>query len=164
MSQINDALQRAKNAQQPNPPPSGMSPMRPIESRPEDRDYGWILAVVIILLVCVAVFFIAKSVSVQTVKQITSAPAVAATQQVETAVSTPLPPPPVIGPAAINTEPPPAIRIQGIVYDPVHPWAIVSGKTVYVGDSVNGMSVAAITRNSVTLVGDGKTNKLLVGQ
>jgi hypothetical protein len=80
---------------------------------------------------------------------------------------------PVIGPAAIASgnpdvtpvkPPKPPLVIQGIVNDPVRPWAIISGRTLYVGDSVRGLRVTAITRNSVTLVGDGETNRLVVGQ
>jgi hypothetical protein len=163
MSKINDALKRAKNAQQKNTPYSGVTPMRPIEEKKEERDYSWILPVVVILLIVVAVFFIALSLAKHTANSIVAAPEIPSTQQVETVVA-PSPPPAVIGPAAINTSTPVPTRIQGIAYDPVHPWAIISGKTVYVGDSVDGMRVLAIAKNSVTLAGDGQTNKLYVGQ
>jgi hypothetical protein len=163
MSQINDALKRAKNAQQKNSPHSGVTPMRPIEPKNEERDYTWVLPIVIILLIVIAVFFIAMSLAKHAVKNIVAAPDIAATQQVET-VAAPMPPPAVIGPGAINTSPPTPTQIQGIVYDPVHPWAIVSGKTVYVGDSVNGMRVMEIARNFIMIAGNGQTNKLYVGQ
>ena len=68
------------------------------------------------------------------------------------------------GPGDINTDVSKPTMVQGIVYDPAHPWAIVNGKTVYVGDSVEGMRVTAISRNSITLVGNGRTNRLIVGQ
>jgi hypothetical protein len=165
MSLINDALKRAKEAQRKTPP-SGTSPMRPIEAREEERDYSWILAAVIILLIVVAVFFIALSVSTRKVKAIIAAPEISTTQQVESASvsATPVPPPGVIGPAAIINDVPKQTRVQGIFFDPAHPWAIVNGKTVYVGDLIDGMRVAEISRNSVTLAGNGQTNKLLVGQ
>jgi hypothetical protein len=165
MSKINDALQRAKNAQQKNSPPSGVTPMRPIEEKRKKLDLSWVLPVVAILLVVVAVFFIAMSLAKRTANSIVAAPEVLSTQQVETVVE-PVPtlPPPVIGPGAINVSAPAPAKIQGIAYDPVHPWAIVSGKTVYVGDSVDGMIVLVIAKNSVTLAGGGQTNKLYVGQ
>jgi hypothetical protein len=167
MSLINDALKRAKDAQRKNTPPSGVSPMRPIETKREERDLSWILPVVIILLILVAVFFIALAMAKHTVKTIVAAPEISATQQVEAVVApapNPPAPPEVIGPAAINTDAPKQTRIQGIVNDPVHPWAIVSGKTVYVGDNLDGMRVMAISRDSITLVGNGQTNTLVVGQ
>jgi hypothetical protein len=164
MSLINDALKRAKNAQRKNTP-SGVAPMRPIEPKDEERDFSWILPVVVILLIVVAVFFIALSVSTHTAKNIIATSDISTTQSVESVATPPSPPPAVIGPAAIaNVPPAPTTRIQGVVYDPVHPWAIVSGKTVYVGDSVDGMRVTEIAKNSVTLTGNGQTNKLFVGQ
>jgi hypothetical protein len=165
MSLINDALKRAKESQRKNTP-SGGAPLRPVEVREEERDYSWILPVIVILMIVVAVFFIALSAAKHTVKDIVAAPETSPTQEVES-VSPPVPtvPPTVIGPAAIsNNYLPKPTRVQGIFYDPVHPWAIVSGKTVYVGDAVDGMSVAEITRNSITFIGNGQTNKLLVGQ
>jgi cytoskeletal protein RodZ len=166
MSQINDALKRAKNAQSKNSPQSGVAPMRPIEPRKEERDYSWVLPVVIIVLVAIAVFFIAMFLALHKVRNIVAGPENSGTQAVEnvSVPAPPVPPPAVIGPGAINTAPPAATQVQGIFYDPVHPWAIVSGKTVYVGDSVNGMRVTAIARNAITLTGNGQTNKLYVGQ
>ena len=55
-------------------------------------------------------------------------------------------------------------RVQGIVYDPVNPWAIISGKTVHVGDNVEGMLVTAISRDSITIAGNGQTKQLHVGE
>jgi hypothetical protein len=165
MSMINDALKRAKESQRKNNP-SGGAPLRPIEVREEERNYNWILPAIIVLLIVVAVFFIALSVSTHKVKAIIAAPEISTTQQVEPApvTATPVPPPGVIGPAAIINDVPKQVRVQGIFYDPVRPWAIVGGKTVYVGDDVDGMRVAEILRNSITLAGNGQTNKLLVGQ
>jgi hypothetical protein len=167
MSLINDALKRAKDAQRKNTPPSGVSPMRPIEVKREERDLSWILPVVIILLILTAIFFIGLAMARHTFKKIVAAPEISTTQQVE-AVAAPVPnppaPPAVIGPAAISTDVPAQTRVQGIFNDPVHPWAIVSGKTVYVGDFVNGLRVTAISRNSITLTGNGQTNTLIVGQ
>lgn len=162
MSKINDALKRAKNAQRQNPP-SGVTPMRPLEEK-EERDLSWILPVVIILLIVVAVFFLALSLARHTANSIVTAPDLVSTQQVESVPEPARSPPQLIGPAAIVAAAPDPVRIQGIAYDPVHPWAIVSGKTVYVGDSVNGKVVVAIAKNSVTFAANGQTNKLYVGQ
>jgi len=66
------------------------------------------------------------------------------------------PPPPLVLPDNLH--------VQGVAYDPVRPWAIVSGRTVYVGDLVKGVRVMEITRNSVTFGSHGQTNLLFVGQ
>jgi hypothetical protein len=177
MSLINDALKRAKEAQKKDAPfvaaPTTVrpTPMRPMKVRRQRRDWGWILPVAIALLILTAFFFIGLAMAKRTVKTIVATPEISTTQQVETVAAAPVPnapPPEVIVPAAAintaNTEPPAPPRIQGIAYDPVHPWAIVSGKTVYVGDLVNGMRVMAISRHSITLAGNGQTNRFIVGQ
>jgi hypothetical protein len=89
-----------------------------------------------------------------------TAPAVVATP------STPSAPPvvAVISPPAVPLAPLPPTLIQGIAYDSGHPWAIINGRTVYVGEYVSGMRVTDISRHSVTLVGYGQTNNLVVGQ
>jgi hypothetical protein len=165
MSLINDALKRAKAAQQKNIP-SGVTPMRPIESTRKERDFNLFVPVMIILLIVTAIFCVGLALAKHTARQIVIAPAISTPPQVEAvaAPAAPAPPPDVIGPGAINTDAPKPTRIQGIVSDPVHPWAIISGKTVYVGDLVEGMRVTAISRNAITLVGNGRTNRLVVGQ
>jgi hypothetical protein len=175
MSLINDALKRAKNAQRENLP-SSVSPLRPVETQRRERDFGWTLPVAVILLIVVAVFFIALSTTRPAAKNVLAVPVPIRSQAVETvavpapnppalAASAPVTPPPVvISPAVINKQVPQPPRIQAIAYDLVNPWAIVSGKTVYVGDLVDGMRVTAISRNAVTLAGKGRTNQLAFGR
>jgi hypothetical protein len=62
-------------------------------------------------------------------------------------------------PSAAPSGPRP-IRLQGIVYDPTRPSAMINGKTLFVGDRLGAMQVVAIDRNSATLVGGGQTNLL----
>ena len=193
MSLINDALKRAKEAQRSDSPGYVVSPMRPNTPAPipvprrKKRNLNWILPVMIILLVLVAFFFMAMAMVKRAVKNIAAGPVISAAPQVEAvAPPAPAPPPPapaptpapstasvapesapeVIGPAAISTDVagPPMI-LQGVVNDPVHPWAIVNGKTVYLGDKVNGMRVTLISRSSITLTGgQGQTTTIFVGQ
>jgi hypothetical protein len=182
MSLINDALKRAKEAQRP-PPQSGVPPMRPVEIKRKEQDFSVALPVLIIFLIVTAFFFIGlamakKHTVIHREEKIVAAPAIASTHEVVAAVA-PVANPPLSGspamnppaspaegisPAAIKVEAPKPIRIQGIAYDPVFSWAIVNGKTVYAGDFVDGMRVTAISRNSITLVGNGQTNTLGVGQ
>jgi len=65
--------------------------------------------------------------------------------------------------AAVTDVPPPKPappRLQGILYSRTRPCAMISGKTLYVGDMLEGMRVAAINHEGVTLVGAGQTNVL----
>jgi hypothetical protein len=165
MSLINDALKRAKEAQRKNLPPAPAPAPPPLyRSRERNRPPGRLIPAIIIFLIIVAFFFVALAFEHHAVKNIVNTPEPLSTQDVETAVA-PAPPPAVIGAAAIsNLNSTPLARVQGIFYDPVHPSAIISGRTVFPGDAVDGMRVAAISRNAITLVGNGRTNTLVVGQ
>jgi hypothetical protein len=161
MSQINDALKRAKDMQ-PKNTPSSVPPMQPVESPASQHGANWIWPVVIILLLLLlAALFIAISAGSHAEKKIVAEPLPAPVVQ---AAAAPATPPAAPAPEALKSTAPKAARLQGIVYDPVHPYAIVSGKTVFVGDSVDGMRVTAISRDAVTLAGNGQTSKLAVGQ
>ena len=61
-------------------------------------------------------------------------------------------------PAAPAAPPPP--RLQGVVYNPRRPSAVISGKVLFIGDRFGASRVAAISPNSVTLIGGGQTNVL----
>jgi hypothetical protein len=67
-------------------------------------------------------------------------------------------------PAITPTESGPAPKLQAVVFDPKRPSAIISGKSVFVGDKFGDSRVLAITRESVTLIGSGQTNVLVLGE
>jgi hypothetical protein len=161
MSQINDALKRAKDVQ-PKDTPSSVPPMLPVESETRQHGANWIWPVVIILLLLLlAGLFIAISAGSRLGQKAAAEPAPA--PAVQAAAPVPAPKPPVAAPAAQSTAPKPAL-VQGIVYDPANPYAIIGGKTVFVGDTVGAMHVTAISPDAVTLVGNGQTKQLRVGQ
>jgi hypothetical protein len=159
MSLINDALKRARQAQQEKPPPS-LPPLRPVEPRPGSV-VGRMLPAVIIFLMVAAGFFLGLALAKRTVTKVASEPGLLATQQVESVpiaapnapvLPSPSPPPP---------PPPPEPKLQGIVYTPTQPWAIVDGKTVHVGDRLGGFRVKEISQRNVTLEkADGSQKKL----
>jgi hypothetical protein len=175
MSLINDALKRAKQAQQKNPTPSQPTPpppplYRPVQSAPPHGGNAWFLPVVIVLLLAAGIFCIclalfkhpteinsvsSPTTTTNTVETVANAPAaINATPDTNAA--------PISNVVAVSQLPPP--KVQGIFFDPTHPWAIVGGKTVYVGDHVRDMRVYAISQNSITLVGNGETNELFLGE
>ena len=58
-------------------------------------------------------------------------------------------------------QPKPApLRLQAIVFNPKRPSALISGKTLFIGDRLGDARVVAIDRESATLVGGGRTNVL----
>jgi len=50
----------------------------------------------------------------------------------------------------------PLFRLNGVIYGVAHPSATVNGKTVFVGERVNGATVISIGRNEVTLEINGE--------
>jgi hypothetical protein len=98
-----------------------------------------------------------------------AAPATPATSQAPPAASTPDPAetapatPPEVTTVADDPPAPPKpapLRLQGIVFDPARPSAMISGKTLFVGDKVGEFRVGAISQDSATLFKDGQTNVL----
>lgn len=63
-------------------------------------------------------------------------------------------------PPATEAPPKPALKLNGIFFNPTRPSAIINGKSVFVGDHTGEFRVIAIDRESVTLVGGGATNVL----
>jgi hypothetical protein len=165
MSLINDALKRAKKAQQTQPPlpPAGAPPLPPVES--ESRGgLGWLL--LIILLVAVGCFFIGLAFSTHK-PPVDTKPLIAQTQ-VALAPAVPVPPKPdpppqtnVVAVAPPRPAPPP-LQLQGILLGSGTPQAIVNGQTVYAGDSVNGFRVQFISKNNVLFVASDGTEKTLM--
>jgi hypothetical protein len=159
MSQINEVLKRAKKSQKQQPPPlpPGAPPLPPVEPQ-SSSSMGWL--VLIILIIAIACFFIGlafatrkppteATVTVTNVVQVAAAPVAPAP-----ATNVIVPPP---KPA------PPALKLEGILYDPTQPpQAIVNGQTVYVGDTVNGFRVKTISKNNVSFVASDGTEKNLV--
>jgi hypothetical protein len=70
-------------------------------------------------------------------------------------------------PTAVVEPPPPApapLKLQGVVYNPRRPSALISGRTLFIGDHIRDFRVVAITPNSATLTGAGQTNVLSMAE
>jgi len=215
MSLINDALKRAKQAQQPHSPdaPHMKVQFRPVESnqrRPKKGNAGiWIT---VFIVACLIVGFVVR----QSTRNNTPTPKEAKAREIVPAApivqkttppvpaSTPAPAPAPSLPAAITaaatpnpvapvtttapapnpvtqepvaketTAPAPVViqepvekivpKLQAVVFNPKRPSAIISGKSVFAGDRVGEFRVVTITQESVTLVGGGQTNVLVLGE
>ncbi len=84
----------------------------------------------------------------------TPSPAVAAAAPVTpTAAVADSAPTNAVAPPEPPVEKPAPLKLQGIVYSPKRASAVISGKTVFVGDRIRDYRVIAITQDSATLAG-----------
>jgi hypothetical protein len=175
MSLINDALKRAKDAQQKSPATAPGPQLRPIEPAPS-AGHGLNITVLLVLIVVgfSAICFLsahqknaekpqpvaAKSAPVM--DPIPTQPPVRTVTSSATATivtNSPVPEKHVTPmPAPVVAAPVQPIKLQAIFYNPGHASAIISGKTVHAGDTVKGFRVVAISSSSATLVSATQTN------
>jgi hypothetical protein len=174
MSMINDALKRAKDAQQKTPgaaPGPELQPLAPLS--PSPRGIGMILPMFVILFVFMSFLFVWQtrqqvSATEPKAKSQSAAPANPAPKPVTIVMAAPKPPvalKPVV--AATNAPviaPEPAPKLQAIFFAPGHSTAILGGKTVRPGDVIKNFRIAAITQSSVTLFSRTQTNVLVLKQ
>lgn len=184
MSLINDALKRAKQTQQENPPATPPLEFRAAEpGQKENRRttlliVGLSLVVVMILgLAGLLVWFVtqAKPSSLPVTARVADAPLAPLPQKVAAEPAPGLASKtnayierpdeentnrvPVIAVIAEALQPA-ALKLQGIYFNPSAPSAIVNGRTLYLGDRVGGFRLMAISPVAVTFVSATETNVL----
>lgn len=198
MSLINDALKRAKDAQQENPPATPPLQFRPVEPGQQNNPrqtwlcFGLALVAIAILgLSALLVRFIAQSnsSSLQVSARVADLPVARLAQ---TPTNPPPEPPPANPPAEPTIAPnmpayielpdepntngvpvaaailealkPAPMKLQGIFFNPQNPSAVVSGRSVYLGDRVGSFRVMGISPVAVTLVSATATNVLSLSE
>ncbi len=220
MSLINDALKRAKQAQQQAaPPPAPNLELRPVEpGQCTRRGIGLLAPAALALVALMLLLFVwqrsqqpgsAQPTEVHARAAMPADPIAAPQPEPAPAEPTPAEPAPaaepvpapvapteaVVDPASILeaaavaipadlpavaaadnqatnippvTEtpppPPPLPRLQAIVYSPTRPSVMLNGKTLFIGEKLNGLRVTAIDKESVTLVGASQTNVLVLDE
>jgi hypothetical protein len=190
MSLINDALKRAKQAQQDSPDaPQNKVQFRPVEpSRQPVKKNNTAIWIAIVIIAGLIIGFVFRQltrgnntttpkevkareiVPANPVPQDTSPrapvnPAAATASTPKSVTQGPSAQQPAAAVPIYNTqEPMPAPKLQAVVFDPKRPSAIISGKSVFVGDKYGDLRIVAITQESVKLVGGGQTNVLVLGE
>ena len=154
MSLINDALKQARKNPPPNAP-GALPPLPPVVRNARPKNF-WLVPVLIIGLMIFAagligwVLFHNRAAAIPTPEIQPVAPVATA----PVAATPPAPEPVVIDLSTLPT-------LQGILYSPRAPLAIIDGKTVGVGDKFGEYQVKEITKTTATIVGaDGKPVRL----
>jgi hypothetical protein len=177
MSLINDALQRAKTVQQIHPPAAADLPLRPVEpARQQTRGPGLVLPATLATVLLAGIFswwllnharHAAKAPETTPAIAVSPAPAPApvpaaergkanepasASEHAAVAANETI--------ATAEVAKPAPLKLQAITFNPARPSAIVSGKTVFVGDRFREFRVLKIGVDSITLVNETQTNVL----
>ena len=181
MSLVNDALKRATEKHNSRPPaPAASLHLRPVEPAPPQKTgIGLVLPATLLTIIIAALFSISllnhssrpapptssppPSISTATttvpalsIMDLAPAPLLVSAKEVPVAPSATT-----IAPAVVAAPTPLApLRLQAVFYSPPNPSAIISGKTVHVGDSVRELQVVAIGSASALLVNSTQTNFL----
>lgn len=168
MSQIKDALKRAQEAQQENPPATPPLEFRSVEPEQQPRRRSTLLLVGLALVVvsilglsALLVRFLVQSDAntLQVTARVADAPPIdpkAATGYIEH----PDEPNTNGGPVVAEAVKPAPMKLQGIFFNPRNPSALVNGQSVYLGDRVGDFRVMGISPVAVTLVSVTETNVL----
>ncbi|HXF11318.1 MAG TPA: hypothetical protein VN625_11085 [Desulfuromonadaceae bacterium] len=150
MSMINDALKRAQESQATGPA-GGPPPLPPVMPPPKGgANPAWIIIIALIVISGAVVAFLLTQRLVKKATAPAPPPRITNTPPVVPVVTNLPPPPKTNPPAPVEVEPWP--KIQGILYDSVHPTAILNKKTVGIGDRLGNFKVTAISHDSVTLL------------
>lgn len=190
MSLINDALKRAKQAQDENPPATPPLEFRAAEPEPRRKDRTILLIsglslVLVMLLGFAGVlgWFVSQSKTneLPVAARVADAPLPQLPQQVPAEVVAPTNPTPVLTPKAdeyiehpdeprtngipvvaamVEALKPAPLKLQGIFFNPSSPSVVVNGKPIYLGDRVNGFRLVAVSPVAATFVSATETNVL----
>ena len=171
MSLINDALKRAKDAQQRSPASAPGPQFRPAEPAQAPKEGMSLTVPVVIAVVALVGLLIAWQFRQKTAAR-TPAPAsnpIVANPSLETKAPAAVAPvasvkstPPPAEPAGPAPPPVPELRLQAIFFTPGRSTAMINGKTVRTGDTIRNFRVAKITQTSATLVSATETNVMML--
>ena len=180
MSLINDALKRASQSDRNRPRQTGThASMEPVAAGRE-RSSSLLLGIAVVLALGLAGWFFGQW------WRVSHPPAPANAQPAPAVAPIPAPSPvvrqAVPPPAAIPAKPPMAapkpapapppkpvvaawpadVKLMGIFYNKTNPQALMNGKTVSVGDEIDGIRVTKIDHDRVTLEWNGQVKVLVI--
>jgi len=174
MSLINDALKRASQSDRNRPRPTGThASMQPV-AEGRGRSFSLVLGIGIVLALGLAGWFFGQW------WHASHSPApIAANEETPAAIVAPTPAPAPVAHEAIVPPPapdpapaPPAkpvpeawpanLKLMGIFFSTANTRAIINGKTLVVGDMIDGIRVTKIEHDQVTVEWNGQVKKLII--
>jgi hypothetical protein len=191
MSLINEALKRARKAQQQEaPPPASNLQLRPIEPAQYTRRSPALMVLAALAVFALLLLLVLRQKAppnaappgpgAQPRAALPAAPAIAPppapAPNAAAPAAQPIPGTPPADPsptAAPDSGPtnvavaaeapapkPVPPKLQAIIFSSVRPSIMINGKTLFIGDTLDGFRVTAISKESATLVGMDQTNVL----
>jgi hypothetical protein len=178
MSLINDALKRASKTDRSRQRPTEThAPMQPAAER-RGGSLPLVMGAVVVVALALAGWFFwqwwnASHPQVVTVTAVAPKPPPMPVRQEAAPVPVATPAPAkVVAPAPEPVPAPPAkpavaawpvdLKLRGIFFSKTNPRAIINGKTVVVGDEIEGIRVTAIDHDQVTVEWNGQVKTLVI--
>jgi ribosome-associated protein YbcJ (S4-like RNA binding protein) len=172
MSLINDALKRASQSDRNRPRPTETHvAMRPAAERRNGALSLWLGTGIVLALGLAGLFFwqwwnvshAPVPAKVETAAAVAPKPAPAPPPVLHESVPAPTPepaPPPPAKPVAEAW--PTNLKLNGIFFSKANARAIINGKTVVVGDEIDGIRVTKIEHSQVTVEWNGQVKELII--
>lgn len=174
MSLINDALKKRREAEDLQPPPlRGDLELQPVEGNAAPgaaeqvvsrARWFWLIAVIAVVILNLCLFFWyaqrkaiqARARAVEAAARVEQAAAEAEAERLRLAAEQAAASNAALAQAEQDRiqRARPGFRLQGIVFHPTRPSAIINNRAVSVGERVAGYKVTAISRNQATLATD----------
>lgn len=168
MSLINDALKKASQTPAPATPAPTKEPLRVATHTPAPRWPLFVIPPLVAVVFATGTFMVlrgwksqstvsAREAAAQTVPAEKLSPSPADTTSVAAVAPTPAPTN-TIAPAPVPAFPP--LKLQGIIWNPRRPSAVINGKSLFVGEKVERAVVVAIEQDTVKVTWNGEERVL----
>lgn len=166
MSLINDALKKASQTPTPTTPAPTKEPLHVATHTPAPRWPLFVVPPLVAIVFATGTFMVmrgwqgsrtvsAKETQVETTSESAlpaTAPAAAATPKAEPPITNAV--------AAVPTSTFPDLKLQGVIWSPSRPSAVINGKSLFVGEKVERAVVTAIEQDSVKVTWNGEERVL----
>jgi|SRR5688572_13518408 len=163
MSLINDALKKASQTPTPTTPAPTKEPLHVATHTPTPRWPLFVVPPLVAVVFASGTFMVmrgwqgsrtvsAKEPQVETASLPSAAPVTVPAAKPEPAITNAV--------AAVPAPAFPTLKLQGVIWSPSRPSAVINGKSVFVGEKVERAVVSAIGQESVTVTWNGEERVL----